>query len=842
MLAGVLIVAALGVEAQAQQGVLNWFDKEVFKRVQITGYRRFGYTNYHVEGDREAYNLLNFYGQGGRRFTDIGQVNLSGRQVFGVLNFEMTLSDNRFQDPQSRKITLEYDRGPWSASAGDINGRLINTNRFATFFRPLRGAQVGYRSGPLQLRSLYSEARGSTKTVTIQGNNTTGPYYLGASQIVIGSEKVRVDDTDMRLGIDYVISYEIGTIQFVNRVVPPTSQIIVTFEELLINADRGVIQGLGASYDLGKVGRVGFTFIEQKTGGAGGLAERLEQFQGFGAAGTPYYLQFQPLPTRPIVIRVDAIVQTPELDYYFDTENPSVFYFRRFIPPTSTIDVTYTPRPTDTNAGDRRVIGLDYNIPLGRQGNVQLSAAQGRLSNAVSPLEGIAKGIDVNYRTGGLRVRGGIRDVPDGFVTVTSVGFNRNERAWDLGVDYAAAGGVRYEASHRNASISVRNTDAQGNVGFTSTRSVQSTGAVEWGSGERPDWRVSHQRTAYRTSLGETKTDSTDLSHRRRLGQVDLSFGARHLGGSGPMSTAEGVKLRNVTLDGVQLGANYAPGGLWTARAQAGVSQIRTEDKSGRGTDLSLAVVYDDAQRFAAQASFVISDSGAVAALSGFNPGYGAGLDGNGFTNGIGTSLNPSGAADLRLLQLGAQYRLTQRMGIDVALYRSRTSGSISSNTESTAWSVGYDYDIGLGHVLALGFNQTDTRFLGSDNRSLTRAFDSYFSGNPPGPWSYRAGYSLLKSSGNSLFQQDNVYWDLGVTYRIDPRQRLSASYTQGQASGYQPQRENALVFSYGYEIFRGISLVGNYRIRDVRNLDGTTAGQYRARGFDLELAFNFGR
>src|SRR5690242_19217578 len=85
---------------------LQWLDKELFQRITLTGRRVIGFHMQSVEGDQEAFNSLTYYGQGGRRFTDDGQMSIVGQKVSGILNFNMQLSDNRYQDPQARKIWL----------------------------------------------------------------------------------------------------------------------------------------------------------------------------------------------------------------------------------------------------------------------------------------------------------------------------------------------------------------------------------------------------------------------------------------------------------------------------------------------------------------------------------------------------------------------------------------------------------------------------------------------------------------------------------------------------------------------------------------------------------------
>ena len=205
----------------------QWFNKQVFKRINITGQRTVGYHSHSVIGDRDSFNSLNYYGYGGSRLTNTGEMTIRGDKVFGVFNFQMNLVEDRYADPQSKRLSLNYDRDGFDIDLGDIQGSLLNTNQFATFNKNLFGMSFGYRKGPFAVRAIRSESKGSPRTVSIQGDGSSGPFYLQASQIVNGSEEVRLDGETMKVGRDYTIDYQLGSISFITRNVSPTSTILV---------------------------------------------------------------------------------------------------------------------------------------------------------------------------------------------------------------------------------------------------------------------------------------------------------------------------------------------------------------------------------------------------------------------------------------------------------------------------------------------------------------------------------------------------------------------------------------------------------------------------------------
>ncbi|MCB8933641.1 MAG: hypothetical protein M9921_05950 [Fimbriimonadaceae bacterium] len=835
-----LLGCCVGWAASAPAQLTPWARREIFDRIQITGQRRLGYHAVTVSGDAEAYRSETYYGLGGQRFTDVGHVNLSGHNVLGTISFNVQLSDNRFSDPQSQKATLTYKNGPTTVDLGDIRGSLLGGNRFVLFSKSLRGVSALVRKGRFAAKGVYSESRGSAKTISLNGNNSAGPYYLGNSQIVADSESVRIDGVAMRLGQDYVINYELGAITFINRIVPPTSSIVVSFEALGFNANKGTVQGAAATYDFGRFGRAGITYLAQQARSSGGLSTRLEQFQGFGAASTPYFLQFEPLLSRPITIRLDGVLQTEGIDYHFDTLNTSVFYFNRFVPATSIIDVVYTPKPTSTVDGDRRVVGLDYRIPLGKfgqSGSIGYSQAFGELINDVTPLSGTARGIDGDYRTGGLTLRGSIRDVPDGFVSVESRGFNRNERAWDLSAD-VLAGKWSYGASNQNSSIAIRRTGTNGEFSFDRTRATRGQAYASFRESDTAGWSLEHVRTGSQFSGSETRLDTTTLSTTRRIGKVNTVLGLERQDGYGPIGSSSPTP-GHLSLETLRLEATYALGSAWTFRGRTSASRIKTDLGDGVGKDTSLSVRYEPGDRLFVNASYFLSDSGQLAVLGAFQNGQGLGYGGNGFSGGV-TGGGFAGATDARLIQVTTGYRASDRLAFDARYYETRSVGSVTSNSETTAYGLGAHWDLGRTHALDFSIDSSKTQFVGSALTSDAVTFYGALSG-APGRWSYRLGLSTLVTGGNSQFGQDSATFDGALSYRLDPRQRLTASYQSGRTQGYLPQSDSFFGLSHHYQLYSSAELVTSYRWRNVSNLDPMiTSGAYRSTGFDIELAFNF--
>ena len=838
-------------------GLTPWITKNVIDRITITGYRRLSYHNHRVTGDDDAFKFGTYGGQGDKQFTDFGRVNFSGRKVFGALNFDLALEDSRFRDPQGQRVTLDYTVGQWGIKAGDIRGQLLNTNRFARFNKSLRGAMLDYVGGPLKARVMASDVKGVAKTISIQGTNTAGPYYLQSSQIVRGSETIEVDGVRQRLGEDYTIDYEIGSISFVNsrtleaKIIPPTSVIVATYEVFGFSGSTGQLQGIGVSYQFGDYGTLGLTGMRQITGATGQLSTRLEKFQGFGPPSTPYFLQFEPLQTHPIVIRVDGVIQVEGVDYVFDAENPSIFFFTRFMAAERNIDVLYTPKPTSTVNGDRQAVGWDYRLPFGsiRDGGVlTYSEATGRLMNTPTPSSGTARSLDLRYATGPYEFIGTARNVPASYVSVETTGFSRNDKAVNYSLNYRPGPGLRYSAFHQNNNIASRQIDGDGNPFFVNSRFVRTGGSIEssgmlFGS----PLRLEFGRNSTSRRNQKSQIDSVQLSSNRKFGKLDSRVTLGHLigvsedgGGAREQAAVNSLDLRT-TYDASSANGNR----VWQAALSTGLSQVSTDDESGLGRDIVGSLTYKQQKEYntilTAALEYQDSDAGKVATLSQFTSGFGIGFNGNGFSGGAGNT-GLTSTAKLQRLRFRSSYYPSERLSLNGYAYTQRSEGSFSSNSRTNGVGLDVSADFGQSLFASAGLNWSQTRFVGSPARSNTTSLNFSLDGTPPGNFSYSAILSLLLSGGNGSFGQNAVNFDAALNYRLANRHSLSFTVLSGQTSGYLPQDTLDLSLAYQYRIWQSVALQVGYRFRDIQNRDPlASSGAYKSSGFDVELVFNFG-
>jgi hypothetical protein len=826
---------------KASQTFAEWAQREIFDKVDVAGYRRIGYNVREVSGDREAFNVTTSFGQGGETITDVGSLQINGRGLFGGLEFEAGLQQGRFNDPQSQKVTVRWRQGKWQADWGDFQASLVNTNPLTRFTKTVDGVGLAYASGGFEARAVRSDVKGDARTISISGNNTAGPYFLQASQIVRGSERVQVDGEPQSLGQDYSIDYELGTITFVNRIsgdsriIPPTATIVVSYEAFSLFGSQGVLEGAGASYDMGRAGKVGLSVISQKTGQGGGApTTRQESFQGFGPEGSPYFLQFQPQPGTPVVMRLDGILQVEGVDFRFDTDNPAVFYFNRFVSSASTIIVTYTPLATSTASSDREVVGVDYRLPIGKLGALSLNQATSRTLGAGGQ-KGTAQSAELALARGGWTARASVRDVPQTFSGIESVGFSRNERLASLGATWQPSEGRRLETGWSNSAIARFNSGTA-----VTSRYVRTFGryALSGAAAGGTPLEFNLQQTRGRTSAGETRIDTLGAEASRRAGAWRTALSLKRQFASSP--GAAGEPRRSATIDGIDLDFNSLWTGAWVLGGQLGLSQVAEGGDTSLGRDLQARIGWRPTDQLFSSLTYTDSDGGAASAMSGFESGAGFGFDGNGFSGGSSSSFGQT-AAKLREWRLQSAWTPSDRASLTAYARSLERQGALSANTRSDGLGLDGSYDAGARLRLNGSMSSNRTRSLSTggstENLLLTLGADGDLSRRLD--WS--ANTALLLAGGGA-FAQDSLQIDGALRWRLSERESINARLDTNQVRGYLPQNTWDASLTYQRQIFSALAFNAGWTARSAENLDpAVSSGAFRSSGFNIELAFNFG-
>lgn len=820
--------------------LFEWIDKNVFKKILVSGSQRFALRLHHIEGNEEAFNEQWNRGRSGN-FVDDRSVTISGKNVLGVLNFDVQLNNSPYGLPTDRRISLNYDRGWLRLDAGDINARLPSGNELVRFSRSMKGAQATATFGPLSVSALYTQSRSAARTISLTGNNTPGPYYLQAGMIVDGSLRVQVDGVEQRLGQDYTVNIYGGTITF-ERPIPPTSTIVCTYETMGYNQNRGDVYGAHVAYKVVPGLTIGATHLEQRPRVSGGLMQTTEAFQGYGPPNTPYFLLSPPLRSQPIIVTVDGVLQVEGVDYYFDALNPQIFYFTRFMPPTSIIRVTYTPTPDPGTFGNgkRQVSGVDFNWQIAKNNSLSFAAARSRLETPVGVQTGNAMSARYKLELGKLSFDAHWMQIPSSYVSVESTGFGRNVSGVETRMSYRAGAGWDFGLTAQDIKIATPRYTGQGLETISGhNRDIRFTANHK--QGENQSFYV----TAL-TSNGEyngltNQTQGVQTGYRWSQGKLGFDLGIGMTQVRAPNSDQE---LVTSSLYGGRLSANYQASTQLNFSAAVGLNAIRSENKSGFGRDVSLRAEWTPNPKLRTELVLADTNSGAITGIGGYTGGHGFGYNGNGFSGGgtgfgIGFGNTPGNS---KVAQLRTSWNPSSQLSLDLNLLKTEANGDNLSNSSLTGGSIFASWAPSQKTRLTGRIEHMTISFTSQPGTSNNLIYGVSVEQDFLSRWRLIADYSYVSSSGSGLTGFDRTVNSVfaNLTYAIDPKQRAFAEFRKGAVSGYLPDRESYFGIGYSYDILSGVALKGTYRFR-LREAESSTNASYRSHGLDLELEFRFG-
>ena len=193
-------------------------------------------------------------------------------------------NETRYDAASVRKLYLRLERPQFYAMFGDIETG-ISEPELARYQRALNGGKAEYRGRNIAATAFVADTPYRFRRDEIQGNGLTGPYQLGAKDILPNSERIVietrdrlhseriVDSVSLSHHADYDIDYLAGTIRFREPVLSRSSaldpQFIVAEYEVDGVGQRVLNAGGRVSYQSNDEKlRVGATFIHDEDGNA----------------------------------------------------------------------------------------------------------------------------------------------------------------------------------------------------------------------------------------------------------------------------------------------------------------------------------------------------------------------------------------------------------------------------------------------------------------------------------------------------------------------------------------------------------------------------------------------
>ncbi|MCS7272631.1 MAG: hypothetical protein NZ550_00590 [Fimbriimonadales bacterium] len=865
----------------ALKALRSWeaLEEEFERTVTISGRKTIGFHLHDIEGDAIAFRDQNYFGQGGKRFTDNTMLTIRVNKFLGFFTLDWHWTNHRFRNPYDARITYTYESPNFTVEWGDITAALGGSNPLVQFQRTLKGLTATARWGNTRLRYITSETKASARTITIQGNDSSGPYYLQASQIVEGSERVQVDGVEKRRGEDYTIDYFGGILRFRDgMIIPRTSTIVVTYETYALNAAPNRLDGWRLETSFGRGVNLGVSVLSQKSAVRRGLRRRQEQFYGFGAPSTPYDLQFPPLrdPDNPIIVTVAGVRQVEGVDYYFDEVLPYRFYFTRFMPSTLIIQVEYTPRPdpSSTIGGDREVVGLDLTLPIGRSGSLVWNAARSKATAIGAKLEATAHVLTGRFEAGRLSLNGIFRDIPAEFVGIESVGFRRNERGYQADLSYKLSAVSSFQASISQLRVaSINPFSPIFSVGFTDTR-IQT---LTFTHAPRDGWQLTlnHNANATRTRNSRTDQNRYSLSLARGWRTFNFAVGYERSRSDARGALGTGSRLA-YDVQSIRSQLDWTPNTRLTIRASLAQSEVQqAQTSSGRDTntrfrsrDYTVEASWRPSDMLSVTYRWRESDSGTLGVSNPLprsrqftdplpptfgvptNP-WGVGYNGNGFSSGAPlfsgfTYYGVRGSGQ----DFSLQWMPIPTLTIDLQWSENRSEGDLQTNSAQKSLSASISYAPFSWLALAANWSRQDVRFLSAVGTSRSEFLTLSADIGPLSRWTVSLNFYTMTTRSvlgegfqgrQGTFVQQPRGFSARITYDVGRNQNLFAEFQRTDLKGYQPARDTLFSIGYEYRITRNWSFVASYRFREQLNLDPQySQHSYRARSLDLSLNWAF--
>jgi uncharacterized repeat protein (TIGR01451 family) len=178
-------------------------------------------------------------------------------------------SERRYDAASVKKLYLKLERPQFYALFGDFQTG-IDEPQLARYVRAFTGAKAEYRSLRIAALAFAADAPNRHRRDDIQGSGLSGPYALGARNILANSERITIEVRDrlrsdrivetrlLARYVDYNIDYPAGTIRFKQPVLSRDSDLDPQF----IVAEYEV-EGV-ASGSLNAGGRVALRTADQK--------------------------------------------------------------------------------------------------------------------------------------------------------------------------------------------------------------------------------------------------------------------------------------------------------------------------------------------------------------------------------------------------------------------------------------------------------------------------------------------------------------------------------------------------------------------------------------------------
>ncbi len=198
-------------------------------RLEIYGNKEVLFTDYHITGDFNQFVQKNPEVITDSKFDQRTRIQIRG-EVGEDVQVHAVFDDSNFKE-EDEKILLNLQSDQFELALGRISLGLEGT-RFVLNNRKALGIFLKRKFRRLESSFLISRSEGQEEREEFRGQGLNREYILKKSPIVPGSERVILDEHELRADKDYKMDYEGGSIQLDHQLLPVenTSLLIIEYE------------------------------------------------------------------------------------------------------------------------------------------------------------------------------------------------------------------------------------------------------------------------------------------------------------------------------------------------------------------------------------------------------------------------------------------------------------------------------------------------------------------------------------------------------------------------------------------------------------------------------------
>jgi len=187
-----------------------------YPQLDISGFKKWEYKKAEVSPSSKYFSGLSQLGGFYPTFTGGPWQERLRLQIFGKLSENLSATYDLEQQPETpERYNVKVKYYETELSFGDISAN-FSGNEFAATSKSLNGVMLTSKDSWYDLALVpSSKVKSYTQKLTAQkGNNTKGPYNLGHSSIIEGTERIELNGVVLTRNINYTIDYFGGKITF----------------------------------------------------------------------------------------------------------------------------------------------------------------------------------------------------------------------------------------------------------------------------------------------------------------------------------------------------------------------------------------------------------------------------------------------------------------------------------------------------------------------------------------------------------------------------------------------------------------------------------------------------